>query len=304
MKVVTVSALALALSTAAFADFSYTSTSKVTGGSIGAMAGTAANRTTKFYLKGQKMVSSSSDLTTIIDFGAQTVTTINAAQKSYTVRKFSDVGAAMPNNVDITVNVKETGQKKNVNGFDASEMIITMDMDMEMGRGPAMKMQMEMDTWISSDVPGAAELRDFYKKNMANFPWSALTGSENAGMQKAMAQMQRKMAELNGVTVEQIIRVKPSGGAAQMPAMPNMTPAQQAQMQAAMAQMQQMSKQGGPGAAAAQQAMAAMGGMGRGAAAGGSSGALMEMTSDSGGFSSASVPDSVFSIPEGYKQAQ
>jgi len=70
-----------------------------------------------------------------------------------------------------------------------------------------------------------------------------------------------------------------------------------------------MAKQGGQSGAAAQQAMAAMGGMGaaggagRGPAAGGG-GALIEITMDSSGFSSASVPDSVFAIPAGYTQGQ
>ena len=42
-----------------------------------------------------------------------------------------------------------------------------------------------------------------------------------------------------------------------------------------------------------EQAMARMGGMGRG-------GNLMEITTESTGFSTASIPDSVFEIPAGY----
>jgi hypothetical protein len=49
--------------------------------------------------------------------------------------------------------------------------------------------------------------------------------------------------------------------------------------------------------------MGAAGGAGRGPAAGGG-GALIEITMDSSGFSSASVPDSVFAIPAGYTQGQ
>ena len=55
-----------------------------------------------------------------------------------------------------TVDVKETGQKKTINGFNASEVVMTIAME---GAAPAqgMKMQMEMDMWLSSDVPGAQE---------------------------------------------------------------------------------------------------------------------------------------------------
>jgi hypothetical protein len=302
-------ALTLATGLTASADFSYTSTTKATGGSMAAMAGTAADRTSKLYFKGQKLMTSTGDTAILIDFDAQTVTTINNAQKTYTVKKFGDL--ASTNAIgDVTFDVKDTGEKKVVNGFNASETIVSMGVDMEMGRGaPAMKMQVEMDMWISPDVPGSGEMRSFYKRNAANFPWASMMGSGgNAGIQKAMAQMQRKLAEMDGVVVEQIIRVKPAGGSAapQMAQMPQMTPAQQAQMQAAMAKMQAMSQQGGPQAAAAQQAMAAMGGMGRAGAAGGGGGSpsLIELTMDSNGFSGANVPDSVFAIPEGYKQTQ
>ncbi len=150
-------------------------------------------------------------------------------------------------------------------------------------------------------------MRAFYEKNLANFPWAALAGGNgNPGVQKAMAQMERKMAELNGVAVERVVRMKSAGGAGApaAAAMPQMTPQQQAQMQAAMAKLQQMQSQGGPQAAAAQQAMSRMGAMAGGATPGSASGAgsMFEMTIDASGFSNASVPDSVFAIPAGYKQ--
>jgi hypothetical protein len=302
---IALSAITLAASLTASADFSYTTTQKATGGSMAAMAGAAADRNGKYYLKGQKMASVNGDVATIMDFGAQTITTINNTQKTYTVKEFSDLAADAPT-ADLTADVKETGQKKNVNGFDASEVVITMNMDMEPGRGaPTMKMQVEVDMWIAADVPGASEMRDFFKKNASNFPWSAMMGSSgNPGMTKAMAQIQQQMAKMNGVPVEEIVRVKPGAGSQMaMPQMPQLTPDQQAKMQAAMAQMQAMQKQGGAQAAAAQQAMAAMAGMGRGpAAGGGSSTSLIEMTIDSSGFSSASLPDSVFAVPAGYTQ--
>ena len=302
MKTVALFALTLAASLTANADFSYTTSQKMTGGSMAAMAGAAADRTNKIYFKGQKMMTSSGDTAIILDFGAQTITTINNAQKTYTVKKFSDLSMAGAGaNVDVSVDVKETGQTKNINGFNTSETILTMNMDMDMGRGgQAMKMQVEMDMWISSDPPGVGEMRAFYQKNASSFPYSALAASAGSpSMQKAMAQMQSKMANLKGVPVQMIMRMKQVGGTP-MPQMPQMTPEQQAQMQAAMAQMQ---KNGGANSAAMQQMMA---NMGRGGSAGSASGSgsLMEMTSDSSGFSAAGIPDSIFAVPAGYKQTQ
>jgi hypothetical protein len=293
----------LAVSLTALADFSYSSVQKTTGGSMAAMAGGAADRTSQYSFKGRKMMYRSVDNATILDFGAQTITTINNAQKTYTVKKFSDLtGTAV--NADVSVDVKDTGQKKMVNGFNATEMILTMNIDMDAGRGgPPMKMQMEMDMWISADVPGAGEMRAFYKQNASGFPWAAMAGGGNPGMQRAMAQIQRKLAELDGVVVEQVIRTKAAGGA-QAPQTPQMNAGQQDQMQAAMARLQEMAKQGGPAGAAAQQALGRMGGMsGASPAAGpGGSGSLIEMTIDSTGFSTAGVPDSLFAVPDGYKQ--
>jgi hypothetical protein len=305
MKTATLCALMLAACLSASADFSYTSTMKTTGGSMAAMMGAAGDRTTTVSWKGQKMVTVSGTTSTIIDVDSQTVTTINNTQKTWTVKTFSDLVGTAGANTDVSVDVKETAQKKTVNGFNASEVLVTMNMDMEMGRGGmSMKLQLELDMWISSEVPGAADLHAFYRKNAASFPWSAMMAdSGNQSVQKAIAQVQRKLADLDGIPVQQILRVKPAGGAqtAQAPQMPQMTPAQAAQMQAAMAKMQDMAKQGGPGAAAAQQMMAGMGAM-NGAPAGGAAPALIELTVDYSSFSSASVPDSLFSIPDGYKQ--
>jgi len=303
--------VALAATLTAHADFSFSKTQKVTGGSMAAMAGNAANRETKSYFKGQKVAEVASDSTILIDFAAQTVTIINKVQKTYKVQKFGDAAAAAGANADVSVNIQDTGKTKTINGYNAKESLVTLDLDFATGRGPAMKMAAEIEVWRSTDVPGSAQMREFYQKNAANFPWAAMMGAGgNQSIQQAITQVQKKLAESDGMVVEEVIRMKPAGGAgpqmAQMPQMPQMTPEQQAKMQAAMAQMQTMSKQGGAQAAAAQQAMAAMAAMGRGpaasGAAGGSSSALIEITVDNTGFSTEPVPDSEFVVPSDYKQ--
>jgi hypothetical protein len=291
----------LATTLTARADFSYTTTNKTTGGAMAAMAAGSTTPPAKHYFKGQKMKTENGDTATILDFDAQTITTVNNKLKTISVRGFSELGAAAQQaGVSVKVDVKETGQQKTINGYNAKELVMTMDVDstqtQQMG-----KMQMEMDLWLSGDVPGVGELRSFYKKNMERMPWAALSGGGNAAMQSGMAEMQRKMAEMNGVQVLGVVKMKPAGGAP-VPAMPQMTAAQSAQMQAAMARLQAMQQQGGPAAAAAAQAMARMGGMTNGAPAAGASNSLMEITMESTDFSTASIPDSVFAIPAGYQK--
>ncbi len=279
MKIIPVILIALAGATAVRADFSYTMTRK----------GIGAPEVTTTSFKGQKMAIDSSSTTIILDFDAQTVTTFHKSQKTYTVKKFSDVGQ-YSGNMEMTADVKETGQKKNINGFDASELLMTMDIDNPAMQGRGMKMSMEMHIWISSAVPGADELRAFYKRNMGNFPWAAMMSQGgNPSMAKAITDLQRKLATMNGVPVLEVMKSKMAGG-------PSMSPQQQAQMDAARARLEAMQQQGGAQAAAAQQALSRMGGA--------SSGGGMEITMEAGNFSTGAVPASTFAIPAGYSQDQ
>jgi hypothetical protein len=106
-------------------------------------------------------------------------------------------------------------------------------------------------------------------------------------MQKAMVDLQRKMAGLNGVPVMEVVRMKAAGSGGD---------AQNAQLAQARARLEEMQKQGGPQAAAAAQALARMGG-------GSGGGSMFETTMESTNFSTAAIPDSVFAIPAGFTKA-
>ncbi|HWC99258.1 MAG TPA: DUF4412 domain-containing protein [Candidatus Sulfopaludibacter sp.] len=269
--------LAVAASFAAHADFSYTQTMKSSQG---------APQVTKVSFKGARMMSDRGDTAVLLDFTAQTITTLNKTAKTYSVQKMGDLMAGAPSgSAAPQVDFKETGQKKTVNGLNCGQSIMTMAMD---GPGGA-KMQIEIEMWVSSEVPGWQNLRAFYQKN--DNALSAM-GAGNPGMQHAMAEMQKKMASMNGMPVEQIIRMKMPSAAAQMPQM-------QAGMDQARAKLEEMIKQGGPQADAARQALARMPG-GSGGAAGGRP--LFETTTDSSNFSAAELADAVFAIPAGFTQ--
>jgi hypothetical protein len=91
----------------------------MTGGAMAGMAG-GNNQASKYSFKGQKMKMDSGDTAIVLDFDAQTITTLNNRQKTISVKTFSDLGAAARQS-DITTktDVKETGQKKTINGFNA-----------------------------------------------------------------------------------------------------------------------------------------------------------------------------------------
>jgi hypothetical protein len=288
------SVLTLSACLTARADFSYVTTTKSTGGM---MAG-AMNSVSKNYFKGNKMRADRGDSGTIIDFDAQRVTHIDNKQKTYSVVGFDEVGKNMEgmkqSGAEITIDVKETGQRKNINGFNAHEVILSMDMDSPQARQAGMKMRMEMDLWISPDVPGASDLRSFYQRNAARFPWGALAaGGARQTSQSGLLELQRKMATMNGVPVLQVMRMKSAGDSAQMAQA-------QDQMAKACAKLEEMKAKGGQQAAMAEQMMTRMN-----CKAGGSgAGTMFEATIESSEFSTSAIPDSTFAIPAGYKQVE
>jgi hypothetical protein len=271
--------LTLAAGLSARADFSYTSTRKT--------AGSASDQTTKHYFKGQKMKDDSGDGSTVIDFDAQTITVIDQKAKTYKVTNFGELGKVIPpSDVDVKVDVQKTGEVKQINGYNANEVIFTMDVDNPKGG----KMQMETDLWVSADVPGSKEMRAFFEKNGSRFPWAALAGNASPSMQKAIVDLQRQIATLNGVPVLQVMKMKPAGDAAQSAEM-------REKMEQGRALLEEMVKRGGPQAAAAQQMLDRMG------AKSPASGSLFEMTMEFGGFSTAPIPDAVFVVPAGFQRS-
>jgi len=288
--------LALAAPLAARADFSYTTTARSTGGMMaGVAAAGGANRGTRHLLKGDKMKLDHGDFATIIDFGAQTLTRLDHARKTFTVSSLADPAAkAGQTGAEIQADVEDTGQRKTINGYDARLFILTMDVDSPQMRRPGAdtKMRMTIETWASGEVPGAQEMRSFYQRNAARTPWEALQGGgagSQPGMTRAMADLQRKMASVNGVPVLQVVKMGASGND------PRMAQAQDAMAQAR-AKLEEMRKKGGEQAKAAE----ALGGMFGGPAAG--AGSLMEMTIESGNFSTNSIPAAEFEVPPGYQK--
>src|SRR4051794_11470902 len=107
--------LSLCVCGIAHADFTCTQTMKMTGGLLAGMAANAAPRVTKLSLKGQKLKTDDGTTVIIVDLDAQTVATINSAQKTYTVRDMSDLKGSA-DTLNPTAEIKQTGQKKMVNG--------------------------------------------------------------------------------------------------------------------------------------------------------------------------------------------
>jgi hypothetical protein len=246
------------------ADFSYSTVSKTPAG----------ERIIKHYFKGQKIIEDSGASVTVRDLDSQTQTTIDKTTKTYSVKPFSEiVSKSTVAGLSVQTDARKTGQRKNINGFDTEETVVTMAVESGQSKQPGAKVQsqMEFDVWMASDVPGIEEMLAFYRKNADRMPWVAMAAG-NPGI----AEVQRMMATAHGIPLLTTVRMKTAGA--------------NEQIAQGRARLEEMKKQGGPQAAMAEKLLAQLGG------------SEPIATNESTGFSASPVPDSVFAIPAGYQK--
>lgn len=190
----------VATSTSLYADFTYTETTQMTGGSmLGLMKMAAAFSkqarqagepiVSTVAIKGNRMVHINPTNTEIIDLDAETITNIDTLKKQYTVVTFEqmkqqiEAAAAkmkeqqeksqpasapqQPSTTDVSfqIHVRNTGQSKDVSGLSASESIMTMNVDAtDKSSGQTGSLAITNDMWLAPEIPGYDEVKEFYRK--------------------------------------------------------------------------------------------------------------------------------------------
>ena len=223
------------------ADFSYTQTTRVTGGTLLNMtrfmpgAGQIKEpKTHTIAVKGGKMVTYDADSATIIDADAETMTQIDFKKKQYTVITFAEMKQAMlamraqlaqaqaqlaqaqqqtpqVNPLDaVKVSVNETGQTKVISGLNTKQYILTM----EMGGAPAgappntPSNKTTMDTWMAPTLPGYEEVAAFGVKMASKMSDLATPDMNPMAMfredvAKSAKTMATEMSKMSGIPVYQ-----------------------------------------------------------------------------------------------------
>jgi hypothetical protein len=194
--------LLLAVSAAAHADFTYTETTQITGGSIMQimkMAGTFSKTARQagepivstVIVKGNRMTRIGQQRSEIIDLDRETVTDIDNVKRQYTVMTFeqmrqqiekamqkakdeqkeqkkapeADQTTAANTDIKFNVHVRNTGATKEVAGLNASESILSMAMDAtDKTSGQTGSMAITNDLWLAPEIPGYDEVKDFYRR--------------------------------------------------------------------------------------------------------------------------------------------
>ncbi len=229
------------------ADFSYTETTKITGGAMaGAMkvAGIFSKKLREpiqstVAVKGNRMFHGSNDSAQMIDLDAETITQIDYARKQYSVMTFAEMVQAMkaatekmsqarqeaasqpagdPANaqMEYKISVKETGQTKEINGFSTKQVVMTLEAEVKDKKsGQTGMMDMTADMWIAPKVKGHEEVDEFYKRmaqKIAFTPAGMQLAAAGAGqMQGGMVKIQGEVAKMNGVAIVNTIRMGAAG---------------------------------------------------------------------------------------------
>jgi hypothetical protein len=270
-----------------FADVSYQETVQYTGGSLvemmrgmqgglmGKMIGNRMGRalqdkTFKIYLKGNKMARISDDLSMIIDTDAGTMTTIDHAKRTYSTVTLQEMQQRM----------EEARQKMNRGGSQDENIQFDAKID-ETGNSRNIDGQTAKEYVMNLAAKGAGEQNAAMK--VRSDMWLA---SKVSGMEEIRA-FQRRMADqiglINGFNP---MMGSASAGLGQL--------VKQMQKLDGFPLVQDVSVSG------VQSPMAGM--MGNSASTGGDSGPFLTMNTQTSGFSDASVADTVFQIPAGYKE--
>ncbi len=181
------------------ADFTYTETTRITGGVMASMSRSLGGlsksmrsltepQTTTHILKGNKMAEIGPREGTIYDLDAGSITTIDFEKRTYSTITFEQMRQAMermmaknkgkieeakakgkgdPNvEADFKVDIKETGKTQMISGFNAKEVIMTFVLEgKDKKSGQSGSIETMSAIWVAQEkIPGYEEVEEFQKK--------------------------------------------------------------------------------------------------------------------------------------------
>lgn len=274
------------------------------------------------FVKGHRMAHLNQSTAQIIDVDKETITSIDFAKKTYSVMTFEQMKQMMQqaaermgqkqNDADVNfkASVRETGQSKVVSGLNTKEVILTLTMEgTDKKTGDQGAMNVVSDMWLAPDIPGYHEVRDLQRLMATKIAWApgqsfgSMMG--RGDMAKGMADLGKEMAKLDGVPVLQVMSMTGSGtpqSGADRPSNPPPSNDSASQGGAAetLGRLGRLGGIGGFGRKKKDQDANAQTSSNNGSA--GAPGTLMEITTESSGFSSAAVDPSKFEVPAGFQQ--
>lgn len=206
------------------------------GGPIGALANVFMGKAAKEgldsvqSLKGERLLSRTGDTGELIDLAQEKVWQINFKKETYTVRTFAEIRKKMEEDaerakeqakknegkkkegveMEIDLDVRETGKKQSISGYDTHEVVLTATVH---ERGKKVEETggylMTMDMWLGPRIKEIDEIAQFHMRYAEKLGiLTAAQGRDIAAalaaypeMQKALKQMQDRKVNMNGSAV-------------------------------------------------------------------------------------------------------
>ena len=223
------------------AEFSYTETTRVTGGVLlnmtRFMPGSGKLKepqTHTIAVKGGKMVTYDKETASIIDVDAETMTEVDFKKKQYAVITFAEMKQAIqamreqmqqmqaqlkeqaPEQMplvnpmeSVKISVNETGQSKVITGLNTKQFILTMETAAPAGSPPEMPgSKTVMDSWLTPTLPGYEEVTQFGVKLGAKMadtltPGTIPMAAFREDVAKSASAMAKEMSKMQGIPVSQ-----------------------------------------------------------------------------------------------------
>ncbi len=229
--------LALVVPASALADARVDQNTKMKiAGPLGAIANVFMGKAAKEgldstqCLKGDRLLSRYGDNGELIDLAQEKVWQINFKKETYTVRTFAEIRKKMEEDaerakeqakknegkkkegaeMEIELDVRETGKKQTISGYDTREVVLTATVH-ERGKkvDESGGYLMTMDMWLGPRIKELDEIAQFHMRFAEKLGiLSAAQGRDIAAalaaypeMQKALKQMQERKVNMNGSAV-------------------------------------------------------------------------------------------------------
>ncbi|HUG80365.1 MAG TPA: hypothetical protein VML01_01795 [Bryobacterales bacterium] len=158
-------------------------------------------------VKGNRLMTVTDNVGQLIDLDEEKVYEIEFNRKRYRVKTFAEVREEMrkaaeqiaksqpgkepqpggqgekAKEVEVSLDVRETGERKNINGFDCREVVVEVK---AFERGKSLEsaggMVMASNMWLGPELPGTDEVADFYRRYAEKLDLFSAMGPPSAQM--------------------------------------------------------------------------------------------------------------------------
>ena len=294
--------LAAVFSGSICADFSYTSTTQLTGGALydavlamGSLGRGARKPIVAAHLiKGNRMATVTKDHATVVLLDNETIYEIDFVKKTYLIVTFAQMKQKLDQSIKVPraafqVSSRFTGRTKAIGFLSAKESIVTMDMEGASEKGPQAVTHILVDSWLLTE-PGYGEAEEFRRKLAAKLSYAYAAGIFEIGTVKpellpGFEELAKVSNQVDEIPVESAIKMGGPGSGV-------LTPIEDAKTGIV---SETLSRIGSIGRKKANR---------NSASTAGEQDILVEMTIELSNFSAGTADESKFNVPGGFKEVK